>query len=286
MSPTSLAEKILSERTPERVADAAEGIAGAAIKTIESSMPEALQGERTQVRVYVDAYLLLESRVLDAVGKARPDWIVYDEVHNTVSLFEAEPDRASGRRQSVRWLKAALEQEAMSAPFSEWVGTLGGGRGTAVAFVAQLRSMLRDAKSLASPREHQLPMWALSDQQVVTFYRAVGDELARVETPLGRVMSVFGVSRTEMARLFGVRRQAIEQWEARGVPADRQEKLATLGAIVDLLTAKLKPDRIPGVLRRPAVAYGDRTILEAIAADEQALVLDQLRDAFDWAAAA
>ncbi len=286
MSPTSLAEKILSERTPERVADAAEVIAGAAIKTIESSMPEALQGERTQVRVYVNAYLLLESRVLDAVGKARPDWIIYDEAHNTVALFEAKHDQASGKQQSVRWLKAALEQEAMSAPFSEWVGELGGGRGTAVAFVAQLRSMLRDAKSLASPREHQPPMWALSDQQVVTFYRAVGDELARIETPLERIASVFGVSRTELARLFGVRRQAIEQWEARSVPADRQEKLATLDAIVDLLTAKLKPNRIPGVLRRPAAAYGDRSILEAIVADDQTLVLDELRNAFDWAAAA
>ena len=57
----------------------------------------------------------------------------------------------------MRWLKAALDQEAMSAPFSEWVGTLGVGRGTAVAFVAQLRSMLRDTKPLTIPREHHLP---------------------------------------------------------------------------------------------------------------------------------
>jgi hypothetical protein len=83
-----------------------------------------------------------------------------------------------------------------------------------------------------------------------------------------------------------VRRQAIEQWEARGVPGERQEKLATLDAIVDLLTAKLKPDRIPAVVRRPAAAYGNRSILEAIAASDEELVLDELRNAFDWAAAA
>ncbi|HEY4809907.1 MAG TPA: hypothetical protein VIH71_02500 [Solirubrobacteraceae bacterium] len=286
MSPTSLAEKILSESTPERVADAAEGIAGAAIKGIEASVPGALQGERTQVRIYTDAYLLLQLLMLNAVGKARPDMIAYDEAHNTVTLFEAKPYQANGQQRSVRWLKAALEQQAMSAPFSQWVGTLGAGRGTAVAFVAQLRSMLADTKPLASPRERQLPMWSLSDQQVVAFYRAVGDELARIDTPLERIVSVFAVNRTELARLFGVRRQAIEQWEARGVPAERQEKLATLDAIVDVLTAKLKLDRIPGVLRRPASAYGGRSILEAIAADEQALVLDELRNAFDWAAAA
>jgi transcriptional regulator with XRE-family HTH domain len=286
MSPTSLAEKILSESTPEGVADAAEGIAGAAMQGIESSMPEALHGDRAQLRIYLDAYLLLQRLVLDAVGKARPDVILYDEARNTVTLLEAKRGQASGQQQSVRWLKAALEQEAVSAPFSEWVGTLGAGRGAAVAFVARLRSMLADTKSLASPRDGQLPIWPLSDGQVMLFYRAVGDELARIETPLERIAAVFGVSRTELARLFGVRRQAIEQWEARGVPAERQEKLATLDAIVDLLTAKLKPDRIPGVLRRPASAYGGRSILEAIAADEQALALDELRNAFDWAAAA
>jgi DNA-binding XRE family transcriptional regulator len=285
MSPTSLAETVLSERAPERVADAAEEIARTALSEIESSVPDALGGERAQVRAYVDAYRQLGSQMLDAVRKARPDLIVFDEAHNIILLGEAKAGGIKGGG-SVRWLKAALDQEAMSAPFSEWVGTLGVGRGTAVAFVAQLRSMLRDTKPLTLPREHHLPAWTLSDDEAMRFYRAVGDELARVRSPLDRVASVLGVSRTEFAHLFGVRRQAIEQWEARGVPGERQEKLATLDAIVDLLTAKLKADRIPGVVRRPAPVYGDRSILEAIAAGNEALVLGELRNAFDWAAAA
>jgi hypothetical protein len=148
MSPTSFAEKVLSERTPQGVADAAEEIAGAALKEIEMSVPEALGGERAQVRAYVEAYRQLRSRMLDAVGKARPDLIAFDEAHNVILLGDV---KAQGVRdvESVRWLKAALDQEAMRAPFSEWVGTLGVGRGTAVAFVAQLRSMLRDTKPLA-----------------------------------------------------------------------------------------------------------------------------------------
>ncbi len=285
MSPTSLAKTVLSERAPERVADAAEGIARAALKEIESSVPDALGGERAQVRAYVDAYRQLGSQMLDAVGKARPDLILVDEAHDVLVLGEVKAHGVKGEG-SVRWLKAALDQEAMSAPFSEWVGTLGVGRGTAVAFVAQLRSMLRDTKPLTLPSEHHLPAWTLSDDEAVRFYRAVGDELARVRTPLDRVASVLGLSRTELAHLFGVRRQAIEQWEARGVPGERQEKLATLDAIVDLLTAKLKADRIPGVVRRPAAAYGDKSILEAITAGNEALVLVELRNAFDWAAAA
>jgi hypothetical protein len=45
-------------------------------------------------------------------------------------------------------------------------------------------------------------------------------------------------------------------------------------------------DRIPGVVRRPGPAYGGRSALDAIAGDDQELVLAELRDAFDWAAAA
>ncbi len=285
MSSSSLADTVLSERAPERVADAAEEIAQTALSEIESSVPDALEGERAQVRAYVDAYHQLGSRVLDVVSEARPDLIVFDEAHNVILLGEVKAGGLKGNG-SVRWLKAALDQEAMSAPFSGWVGMLGVGRGTAVAFVAQLRSMLRDTKPLSLPREHHLPAWALSDAEALRFYRAVGEELTRVGSPLDRVASVLGVSRTELARLFGVRRQAIEQWEARGVPGDRQEKLATLDAAVDLLTAKLKPERIPAVVRRRAAAYGGRSILEAIADGDETLVLGELRTAFDWAAAA
>src|SRR5665811_1327308 len=67
MSSTSLAETVLSERAPERVADAAEEIARTALSEIESSVPDALEGERAQVRAYVDAYRQLGSQMLDAV---------------------------------------------------------------------------------------------------------------------------------------------------------------------------------------------------------------------------
>lgn len=105
-------------------------------------------------------------------------------------------------------------------------------------------------------------------------------------TPLDQIAAAFSLSRTELARLFGVRRQALDQWGTRGLPAARQEQLATLGAIADLLTAKLKPDRIPGVVRRRTPAYGERTLLEAVADGDQDLVLAELRDAFDWSTAA
>jgi DNA-binding XRE family transcriptional regulator len=106
------------------------------------------------------------------------------------------------------------------------------------------------------------------------------------ETPLDHIAAVLSLTRTELARLFGVRRQALDQWEHRGLPSARQEKLATMGAIADLLAAKLKRERIPGVARRSASAYGGRSLLEAIADGDEELVLAELRDTFDWATAA
>jgi hypothetical protein len=94
------------------------------------------------------------------------------------------------------------------------------------------------------------------------------------------------LSKTELAGLFGVRRQAVDQWVARGVPAERQEKVATLDALIDVLDRKLKPGRLPGVARRPAEAYGGKTMLDLIREDRQREVLDLVHASFDWATAA
>lgn len=83
-----------------------------------------------------------------------------------------------------------------------------------------------------------------------------------------------------------MRRQAVDQWLERGVPSERQEKVQTLVAICDLLERKLRPGRLAGVARRPADAYGGKTMLELIAADQHRELLELVRDSFDWATAA
>jgi hypothetical protein len=276
------AERLLTASTPRAVARAAAAVAGDTVKDIESSLPRALDGERDQVRAYVGAYRELTGRVLEAAGQARPDLVTIGE-DGQLRVYEMKAHRQTAA--GVPWVKAALEQEAISAPFSAWVGALGPGAGTAGAVAAMLRSLLRGTVALTPPNG-RLPEWELDERQVVRFSRAVLDELARSETPLEHISEVLGLTRTQLASLFGVRRQAIDQWAARGVPADRQEKLATIGEIADLLAGKLKRDRIPGVVRRAAAAYGDRSMLDAIAAGAEDEVLAELRDAFDWAAAA
>jgi DNA-binding XRE family transcriptional regulator len=247
--------------SPAKAAAAAMQISGEAVDEIEAALPEAITGNRRQLTVYVSAVNLMTERLLAAAREARP------EIASKSPL----------------WAKAMLQGGAINAPFSTWVGVMGPGKGVALEIVSRLRQTLPDTEPLEPPPRRRLPDWNLDDRDAVRFYRAVSYLLDKAEAPLERIGRAFDLNRTELAALFGVSRQAVERWEAQGVPSERQEKLSTIGAITDLLEAQLKPDRIAGVARRPAPAYGDRSILEAIAAGEEELVLTELRDAFDWA---
>lgn len=100
---------------------------------------------------------------------------------------------------------------------------------------------------------------------------------------LDEIQDTFALSTTELASLFGVRRQAVEQWRERGIPSSRQERAAATAAAGDLLARRLKAERIPGIARRPADAYGGLTMLEMIAAGRHLELLDEIRASFDWA---
>ena len=111
-------------------------------------------------------------------------------------------------------------------------------------------------------------------------------ELSGAGTGLERLMAAWHLSITDVARLFGVARQAVQQWLDDGAPAARQPKLATILRIADLLDRNLLPERVPGVVRTPAAAYGNRSMLQAIAADDQGAVHEAVARSFDWASTA
>jgi hypothetical protein len=102
-------------------------------------------------------------------------------------------------------------------------------------------------------------------------------------TLLDPIAETFGLSETELAGLFGVKRQAIQQWRDRGIPSRRQAKASSVAAIADLLSHQLKPERIPGIVRRPAPAYGGISALEMIEDDRQEQLYEIVRRSFDWA---
>ena len=105
-------------------------------------------------------------------------------------------------------------------------------------------------------------------------------------TLLDQIAETLELSETELGRLFGVSRQAVGQWRERGVPSNRMAKVTTVAAICDLLQHQLKPERVPGIARRPAPAYGGLSMLEMIERDRQDQLQSKVRQSFDWAASA
>jgi DNA-binding XRE family transcriptional regulator len=105
-------------------------------------------------------------------------------------------------------------------------------------------------------------------------------------TLLDPIAETLELTETELGRLFDVSRQAVGQWRERGVPSNRMAKVATVAAICDLLEHQLKPERIPGIARRPARAYGGLSMLEMIERDRQDALQAEVRRSFDWAASA
>jgi putative IMPACT (imprinted ancient) family translation regulator len=60
-------------------------------------------------------------------------------------------------------------------------------------------------------------------------------------------------------------------------------RVTTVAAICDLLGHQLKPERIPGISRRPADAYGGLSMLEMIEHGREDELLTLVRRSFDWA---
>ena len=105
-------------------------------------------------------------------------------------------------------------------------------------------------------------------------------------TLLDPIAETFELTETELGRLFGVSRQAVGQWRDRGVPSNRMTRVTTVAAICDLLGHQLKPERIPGVARRPAEAYGGLSMLDMIERGREDELLRMIRRTFDWASPA
>jgi hypothetical protein len=78
-----------------------------------------------------------------------------------------------------------------------------------------------------------------------------------------------------------VSRQAFSKWLASGPPADRADDVAAVDNITGLLDRYVKRERIPAVVRRPASAYGDRSIIEVVEAGGYREAADLVRETFD-----
>ncbi len=95
-------------------------------------------------------------------------------------------------------------------------------------------------------------------------------------------METLDLSRSELAALMGVNRQLIDEWLLDGISSRNLAKLGVLVELADILRYRLLPGLPAEVVRRPAEAYGGRTMLEVIAADEHEWLLQTTRDSFNF----
>ena len=97
---------------------------------------------------------------------------------------------------------------------------------------------------------------------------------------LARILAVWDLNQSDAARIFDVSRQAVSKWLSQAVPPDRADAVATLAAATDLLVRHLKRERIAAVVRRPARALGDRSLLALVERREFHVALEACRDMF------
>jgi transcriptional regulator with XRE-family HTH domain len=273
------ASPLFRARDPERVRSALRALdGGARIAALAVALNEALDGSDSAAREYVRGYVELTERLLEEAHDVRPDIVVSVDDR----LFVAQVKRAPARAPVDALLGASAE-----SPFGPWTAQYEPVDAVVLDLTSRVRQLigLRGLEPPAPENGYRAPVGDLEAQRFIQRVRHHLNHPGN-EDPLKRLMQAFDLSKTELAALFGVRRQAVDQWLERGVPGDRQEKLGTLLAIADLLERKLKPGRLPGVARRPADAYDGKTMLELIAADGHRGLLDQVRASFDWASAA
>ena len=105
----------------------------------------------------------------------------------------------------------------------------------------------------------------------------------RVDEPLRRAMATLALTSSDVAKAMGVTRQAVDKWLRSGTPPERLDRIGALAEIADILRHRLRDGMPAAVVRRPADAYGGRSMLEMIADGEHLKLLESVRASFDYA---
>lgn len=231
------------------------------VTSLDATVEQAVKGDRLAARSYATSYVELANFLARELSD-QPD-----EQH---------------------WMTRIARREAYSLPFRSCTVEDRPGLSITLTLLSDMRHMTV-LQPLDWPQPCTSPLgrlWDLDDRGVSEFERVVDQVVDGARTPLEELLETFDLSHTDAGRLFGVTRQAIAQWLTHGVPSDRLAKVTTVAQIASLLRHNLVSERIPGIARKTATAYGDRTMLEMIAANDHDRLHELTRQSFDWSTAA
>ena len=136
---------------------------------------------------------------------------------------------------------------------------------------------------MALPTAHDMAERLVAEAPDLDWLRTLTDDLdRRLRTaPLERLLTLWGLSASEAARIFGVSRQALSKWRRHGVPAERTPALADLTTATDLLDLRVKRERIPAVVRRPAPNLDGRSLYDLACEGRHGEVREAVTTMFD-----
>ena len=268
------APDLLSDRL-DTALEACYAVTWASTARIDEVLPRALKGQYDYAREYVAEWRHAAESILGSIVESSPDLVA--KTADGFILVELKSSLP---------LMRVLDNAADDAPFTPWVTKYGLGKGTVAGLLAQIRLCLPQVSPLQPPENIGLPRHELGDEQFKRFSRAVHAAVDRVEDPLLRVKELFGLSNVELAQLFGVKRQAVEQWMMESTPSSRLTKLEAILRIGECLERKLKPKRLPMVARRKTANFGGRSILEMLQANREDELAESLQRSLEWARSA
>jgi DNA-binding transcriptional regulator YiaG len=85
------------------------------------------------------------------------------------------------------------------------------------------------------------------------------------------------LSGPELAAVFGVTRQAIDQWRDNGVPAEKLAAIDRVSETVEELSKRFKPLRLPAIVRTAMPILDNRSILRALTDDGPPAIFEFFR---------
>lgn len=242
-------------------------------ESLSRVIPMALSGNRAAAYTYVAVWRKLKDSLLSTLHEVQPDLVL--NMQGQLYIADVKRWPAAGSH-------LVLEAEALEAPFSSWItATDDVGTGACVVMIQKVRELVQDLHPIAVA-DTAMPHWEQTETQLRAFRRHVSSALSESDPPLERIRNVFDLSLTELGDLFGVSRQAVTQWIEYGIPEERLSKVTTVAAIADLFGYRLRAERIPGIVRREAAAYGGSTALGMIKEDRHDSLLGIARESFRW----
>lgn len=82
------------------------------------------------------------------------------------------------------------------------------------------------------------------------------------------------MSDEQLASLFGIEAQDLQGWRDRAIPVERTSQVDRMPAFVKLMLRRLRPDRIPAIVRTPAEGLRGGTMLDELRAGHEAELME------------